>query len=481
MSTDTAEDRPGRGRTAPWVTASAAGWIERLSTAALVFSLGLVPVAVLPADSAVYAGIANPTPTVYVYTVTVAVAVAVLAVRSRRPLLGAIVAWLPLLAWLAALTVSTWDLSPRTASGLLHLGLAALVFAAGAAAQRHDRAAAVLSWSFLAVAWLQLAAIGAAALGHPLRQVTGPQALDVLGRATGLTAHPGELAKVLFFCVLCALALPQRRGAYRWAVWATIVVTLVGVGLAQSRTVLAATISMVGLLVLLGRLGGRWQRGHLVVGGIAVAMGLASVPWLVARFTADPGGGARGHLAAVALDTIAAHPWSGVGPNDYVAVVGATDPVTATGVPVHNVFLLSAAELGIIGALLLWLPFGVVAVRAVRRLWRSRGADPAALAITSALPGVVLIGLTGWGLLQGPYLLIFALVFGYFGARLADRHPGDAGGHPGDADGPAVPPVLPRRSIPRQRTGAEPMAGAEPPARTPAEPPARTADADEPA
>ena len=32
----------------------------------------------------------------------------------------------------------------------------------------------------------------------------------------------------------------------------------------------------------------------------------------------------------------------------------------------------------------------------------------------------VLIGLTGWGLLQGPYLLAFALVFGYFGQRAAE-------------------------------------------------------------
>ena len=57
------------------------------------------------------------------------------------------------------------------------------------------------------------------------------------------------------------------------------------------------------------------------------------------------------------------HPWAGVGPNSYVAIAGASDPLTASGVPVHNVLLLSAAELGIIGALLLWLPFAMAATR----------------------------------------------------------------------------------------------------------------------
>ncbi|MEU6073404.1 O-antigen ligase family protein [Micromonospora sp. NPDC047074] len=383
----------------------------------LVATLGLVPVALAPTEVVIYSGVATGTPTLYSYTIAIAVALLLVALHTRRRLVRALFLWVPFFGWLALFAVVSWETSLRTLSGLLHFCLAAIVFAIGSAAERADRRHSILLWAFAAVAWLQLFAITAAVLGFPLRRVSGTQALDVLGRATGLTSHPGELAKVLFFCGLCALTLPQRTVRQRWVAWATLGVVLLGVSLTQSRTVLAAVVSMILIFMLLELMTGRWQKRYFVVIGLTGVLGVASLPWLVERFMADPGGGSRQHLISVAVDVIRSYPWAGVGPNSYVAVVGTMDKLTASGVPVHNVLLLSVAEVGIVGALLLWLPFVRTATAATRSVFRVRTSEAAPRVLVSALPGLVLIGMTGWGLMQGPYFLMFALVAGYFYAR----------------------------------------------------------------
>jgi hypothetical protein len=415
------------------------GWVvDRPSTVvlgAVVVTLGIGPMALLPAESPTYSGMANIGPTLFTYTVALAGAFAVMAVRMPRRLAFGTLTWAPLAAWVA-LGLIFWPHEPRTFSGAIQLALAGMAFATGwAAAQVRltrlddepgDRWPPALGWAFALVAWVQLLAVGLAAAGLPLRRIEGVQALDVLGRATGLTAHPGELAKLLFFCGMCALALPQRTDRQRWLAWSTLAAVFLGIWLTQSRTVLVAVVGMVGLFLLLQVTAGRWQRRDLAILGLTAALGLASLPWLISRFLADPGGGARGHVTGVALDAIAAHPVLGVGVNGYVAVVGQTDELTEGGVPVHNVFLLSAAEIGVAGALLLWAPVLLVLAAAVRRTWVTRGADLPARLVMSATPGVLLIAMSGWGLMQGPYLLMFMLLFGYFGARIdiAAPHPG---------------------------------------------------------
>lgn len=394
--------------------------------ALLVVSLAVAPIALFPRNGPIYAGIATASPTIYTYTVAIVVACCVMAVTARRTLLRGLLAWAPFLIWLVILTPAAWGFTARVCAGLLHLGLGAAAFALGAVTGRQDRDGSAVPWMFAVAAWLQLVAVVAAELGFPLRTITGPQALDIQGRATGLTSHPGELAKLLFFCGLCSLLLPQRNPRERWAVWLTLGAVLAGMSLAQSRSVLVATIVMIFLFVLLDIAGGRWQKWHFGILGMTLVLGALSLPWLIRRFGADPDGGARQHVAEVAQELIRQHLWVGVGPNEYVAVAGMRDALTATGVPVHNIFLLSSAELGVAGAALLWLPFAAVAAMAVHRVWQSRGADPAARALASALPGLGLIGMTSWGLLQGPYFLIFSLVFGFFGVRMAGRpEPGD--------------------------------------------------------
>ncbi|MEU1585475.1 O-antigen ligase family protein [Micromonospora sp. NPDC005710] len=395
--------------------------------AVLVASLGLAPIALAPSEVVIYSGVATGTPMLYTYTIAIVAALVVIGIQTRRQLTGALFPWVPFLGWMLLFAVFAWDSSLRTVSGLVHFSLVAIVFAIGVSAERADRRKSVLLWAFAAVAWLQLFAIMMAVIGFPLRRIAGQQALDVLGRATGLTSHPGELAKLMFFCGMCALTLPQKTVRQRWVAWTTLGAVFLGVSLTQSRSVLAAVVSMILILVVLEFVTGRWQKKYFVVLGITGLLGLLSVPWLIKRFTADPEGGDRQHLLQVAFDVIRDHPWAGVGPNSYVAVAGASDPLTASGVPVHNVLLLSAAELGIVGALLLWLPFAMAATTAIHSVFRVRTSELAPRVLVSALPGLVLIGMTGWGLMQGPYFLMFALVAGYFYAR--SRHARMASGH----------------------------------------------------
>lgn len=391
---------------------------RRLALVFLVATLGLAPITLVPRDGPIYVGMANAVPTIFDYSVAVVIAAVVMARAAPHLYKLALVAWLPFAVLTLVLTVFFWGFSFRHLSGVLQITLALLAFGVGVVAESMERDNPLIPQSFAVVAWGQLVAVLLAVIGLPLRTITGPQAIDIQGRATGLTAHPGELSKLLFFCALCTLALPQRTSRERWAVWLTLGAVFIGVFLTESRTILVSVIAMVFIFLMLELFGGRWQRKHFAVLGMTVVLGAASLPWLISRFAADPTGGARGHTYSIAGQVLADHFWGGVGPNSYVAVVGQIDPLTKTGVPVHDMFLLTAGELGVPGALLLWMPVLLVLGWAVYHTVRTRGRDRAARILVSAVPGVFLIGLTGWGLLQGPYFAIFLLVLGYFGARI---------------------------------------------------------------
>jgi O-antigen ligase len=132
---------------------------------------------------------------------------------------------------------------------------------------------------------------------------------------------------------------------------------------------------------------------------------------IATRIQEDPNGGPRAGLAAAALEQIDRQPW-GIGPNTYVSVVSKYDAVTASGDPVHNTFLLTAAELGVLGAVLFWLPVaGLVTIA-----WMSRRrpgfAGSFALAIVASAPGLYVVNATGWAILRGPLLPLWFLVCG---------------------------------------------------------------------
>jgi len=400
---------------------------QRTTTFFLAICIGVGPMALGNDNKHVYVGIAPDVPTLYTYTIVIAVIAVIYTRQAPKQDWRGLLLWTPLLAWLLVMSVLAWGFSAREMSGILHLTLGAVVFAIGVATARRDPDGYGLPWAFAAVAWIQLLAIALSAVGLPLRRITGPQAPDLVGRAVGLTSHPGELAKVLFFCAMFALALPRKTPSQLWAARLTLGAALTGVSLSQSRTGLVSVLVLIVGFAALEAVSSGLRRSHLMMLGTAALLGLASAPWLIARFSADPTGGARTHLIGVAARIIREHWWSGLGPNNYVAIGGFIDKLTASGVPVHNAALLSAAELGLFGAIALWLPFVAVSMRAFTAIKPSGGRDVAARVIIASLPGLLLTLLTGWGLLQAPTFLILALAFGYFGARIGHSPDADSG------------------------------------------------------
>jgi hypothetical protein len=80
---------------------------------------------------------------------------------------------------------------------------------------------------------------------------------------------------------------------------------------------------------------------------------------------------------------------------------------------VHNTFLLTAAELGVLGAILFWLPVtGLLAMAWISRR-RPGFAGPFALAVIASAPGLYLVNSSGWAVLSGPLLPLWFLVYGF--------------------------------------------------------------------
>lgn len=230
-------------------------------------------------------------------------------------------------------------------------------------------------------------------------------------RTNGTLNHPDNLGKVMVILVVLALALlasDDRRT--RIVLWVSIVLSVIPLALSEGRANLLAVVMAVVVWAVLSP-----QRRPLSVRvGVPIAVVIAVLPFLgtfVDRFRADPEGGPRAGLAQVAMEQIGMRPW-GTGPNSYVSVVSAYDSVTASGYPVHNTFLLTAAELGIAGAVFFWLPCVVLVLLCIRSRKAPGYPGSFALAVLAALPGLYIVNMTGWAMLRGSLLPLFFLVLG---------------------------------------------------------------------
>lgn len=118
----------------------------------------------------------------------------------------------------------------------------------------------------------------------------------------------------------------------------------------------------------------------------------------------------------LALQLIAEHPWSGVGVREYLVAVRAIEPNSRT---VHNVFLLTAAELGLPGAgLWLWLSLTGL-LSPLSAAWA-----PWITMMISGLFDVVLAPTNSWSAVS-----LFALLAAYtvYPSRAAPAFTGESG------------------------------------------------------
>jgi O-antigen ligase len=197
------------------------------------------------------------------------------------------------------------------------------------------------------------------------------------------------------------------------------VVMVIPLGLSQGRAnILAAFTTIIFWALLSGR-----RRSLALRLGLPLIVVLAALPFagsIAKRIEEDPNGGPRAGLTATAYEQIDREPW-GVGPNSYVAVVSAYSSVVALGYPVHNTFLLTAAELGIPGAILFWLPIAGLLVLAIRSRRRDGFAGSFAIAILASAPGLYVVNATGWGMLSLFPLPLWFLVCGIAYSQFVPR------------------------------------------------------------
>ncbi len=389
----------------------------------LVLSVTVGPKALSRPTGPRYVGIASAMPTYYTFTLFGAVLLLALALSDTRGVLRGLRIWLPFIAADIYAGQYLWPRDSLAASGQLQLLSGIACFVVGyAAVEANILKESDLPRLFYVVVCVEAATVAMSLLGHPLLHAHGPQAADVAGRAIGTAGHPDQLAKLMLVGIGVMLSYrPQSSAEAR--VQQLGLITSVGIiALTLGRAAFVGAVIGVVTYILLEPQR-RIRRRHLGVALAVAAAACASGAAFIGRFQHDPSQGVRTRLTAVALRAIHMRPWSGVGPNHYVDSVGRWDALTASGVPVHNVFLLSAAELGVVVAALLWLPIAVLVFRAIRNVRSDDRRGVAARATLALVPGLLLTGLTGWGLFQEPTFEVLGLVCGVWLSRLTSEAP----------------------------------------------------------
>lgn len=361
--------------------------------------------------------------TVTASTVTGAVVVYVLLERRSIPW-RVMIPILPFLTYLVLGSLLLWESSPAVWSGTLHYAIVSLSFAVGCSAAIRVNTADLkirrfLVGSLFVIAALELVICIAQSAGldsvfQPLyfAQVNDATLMSTEGRVYGTTDHPGTLGKMLFAVLLCALPLTVDRDRWtRNAATFAVGIALLPIAMTEGRANFIATVILLGGWLVFGPLRGSVGRRLtlLTVGGLVVAVSYAAYQ---TRFAQDPAGGPRERLLRTAWEQINMRPFVGTGPNNWVAVVGKYDNLTSEGWPVHNIFILLIGETGYLGLLLAigGVSFGIY--RAVRNTSQPMR-RPGASAVLLALPGIAVIGWTGWGLAAGGSAVILALALGF--------------------------------------------------------------------
>lgn len=385
----------------------------RCAMAVLLVSVCVFPRNITSELTLRHIGIAAAAPRMTTYILAVGLLAICVLFRPRPS--AALGAWIGFIVFLAVGASYTWSGGSAQDSGIIQLLLAPFAWAIGVNLA-HDfdnakyqflvRAVAFIVFLQLAICFLQL-------LGVQIFAMEATQEAILGSRTNGTLGHPNDLGKVMF--LLLAILLPCGRGLSRIDanLWRSgIACIFIILAMTGGRAVSAAALCALILWILLSP-GTTQKKGRKVVAvGVALSVSAFLAGALLARFDEDPQGGARSTLSDVAWAQILSDPWRGVGPNSYVSAVGSYDALTASGVPVHNAFLLALAELGIAGTFLLILPFLVGAIVALQRFRHAGQGGEASRVYLASLPGLYLITTTGWGILGGYVLPLLGLTFG---------------------------------------------------------------------
>lgn len=385
-------------------------------TLALLSALILLPRRLTNNSAVQNAGLAGSEPELYTYSL-VLIAAAVFLIANRASPIPRHFIPFAVLASIGALTL--WQSSSYIQAGLLQLALGFLAWSLGSHVSRLSMPGSsfekVLGLSIVVIISIQTVVCLAQLAGLPIFALEESTAALMGSRVNGTMNHPNNLGKVLLFLII--LLTPLMRSEVRQIrriSLAGVLLAFVPMALTGGRATFIAALIVVILTGLLSR--GVKGRFAVPIGVLLLVLPFIDSMWQ--RFEDDPEGGSRGYLTDIALNQIALHPWIGIGPNSYVSVVGLSDALTASGLPVHNTFLLATAELGIPIATALFLPLFGILVTA----WRARSSfgqiGAHARTYVAAAPAWLLVAATGWGMLSGSIFPLWMFTLGFIAGPL---------------------------------------------------------------
>ena len=370
-------------------------------------------------DSSALTALADPSITLT--SCSMAVLGGILALPSQT-FRGIPISFLLFIVSLALLTLAQGVFATHTASGILHWttalfswGIGAAIWSAVLDVRSFNRVVAcvslvVVGWHGLFVA-MQLAGIRAVASVEA-------GATDI-ARVSGAAGHSGNLGKIMILIIMILLPLTRSRDKV------TARISLSAVVFAASMTALTfSRANIVGIGILLGIWivagpGVRFTH-RFAVGAVVLLVSVPVIDVLLLRSEYDPDGGSRPRLLATAVSQIAETLIVGVGPNNYLEIVGQYDALAAGGLPVHSALLLTLAEVGLVCSIFLLVPIVGLLARSLRSVRGTAEGSTYALALLAATPGILLIAGTGWGILRGQFLVLLFFSLGYmYAAQMA--------------------------------------------------------------
>lgn len=328
-----------------------------------------------------------------------------------------------MLAYLALMWALVWrhaGYNPELVSGLAQIAASVLAVyvgsAIGAGLRDDPREQSWFSLILLGVAIVLTISV--------LIQVPSALAAGDVSRVSGVYEIPSIIGKVAMMLVCLPLA-GSEQPAVRKRAYATAALMVLATAPTLSRANIVGLAIILVVWALLAPSAALRRRARIVV-GVGAALCIPFFAALLDRFEGDPQGGDRPALLAAGMAMVRQHWAAGTGPNLYVPIASRTHEIVfITGYPVHNTFLLAVVELGVVGAVLLLVPFlaPVVHLRAALRE-RATLRGRAAASVLSVAPALIVAGVVSWGLLQYPILELLCLCFGICGAWI--RTPGRA-------------------------------------------------------
>ncbi|MCT2085766.1 hypothetical protein M3D75_06535 [Microbacterium enclense] len=322
--------------------------------------------------------------------------------------------------------VTSWEGTVPQWSGYFMLVGAAIAFGVGWAIGREaftrEKFAVFFLSMILLVLVIQLGVsiLQLAGVSLPVGLVNSDRTLEqTVGRVSGTIGHPANLSKVALLLMLLSLPFTSAAGkrVSRLAFLCVALAALVG-GLTVSRANLIAMAVLLAAWIL--TFPGRARIGTRIGGAVVLAgAALVFAPLVLERFEDDAEGGLRPLLLSAAWRQLGNDLLIGTGPNAYIAVVGRTDAATASGYPVHNALLLMTAELGILLALLFFLPLFGLLVWGLLRFGRSSEYLYTPRVLVYSIPGLGVVLLTGWGMISVLVISLWMFTLGFLSSARA--------------------------------------------------------------